>query len=70
MDRRLLELLVCPLCKGPLVHVPDTPALACAADGLAFPVRDGIAVLLESEAQPWSPPAAGVRAVDSLDELK
>ena len=59
MDVRLLELLVCPLCKGPVRHDRDTRQLICTADRLAFPVRDGIPVMLESEAQPWAeaPPA-------------
>jgi uncharacterized protein YbaR (Trm112 family) len=55
MDTRLLELLVCPLCKGPLEHErPPFHAdhvLICRADRLAFPVRDGIPVMLESEAR-------------------
>jgi uncharacterized protein len=55
MDTRLLELLVCPLCKGPLTHQrpPAHPQheLVCPADRLAFPVRDGIPVMLETEAR-------------------
>ncbi len=55
METRLLELLVCPLCKGPLEHArPPMQAqheLVCHADRLAFPVRDGIPVMLESEAR-------------------
>lgn len=55
METRLLDLLVCPLCKGPLQHwrPPERERieLVCLADGLAFPVRDGIPVLLESEAR-------------------
>jgi uncharacterized protein len=55
MDTRLLELLVCPLCKGPLAHhrPPLHPQheLICHADRLVFPVRDGIPVMLESEAR-------------------
>lgn len=55
MDNRLLELLVCPLCKGPLEYLrpPQQPRheLVCHADRLAFPVRDGIPVMLESEAR-------------------
>ena len=62
MDSRLIEMLVCPLCKGPLVLLrgaePDLPALACRADRLAFPVRDGIPLMLETEARPWDPEAA------------
>ncbi len=49
MDPKLLEILVCPLCKGPLVHQKDE--LICKADRLAFPVRDGIPVMLEEEAR-------------------
>lgn len=64
MDARLLEILVCPLCKGPLKRLPggrspDGTAfdaeLACRADRLAFPVRDGIPVMLESEARRLEP---------------
>ena len=51
MDTRLLELLVCPICKGPLEHVRQSHELICHADRLAFPVRDGIPVMLESEAR-------------------
>ena len=51
MDQRLLELLVCPLCKGPLEHQRTAPELICNADRLAFPIRDGIAVMLEGEAR-------------------
>ena len=55
METRLLNLLVCPLCKGPLEHLrPPQQAsveLVCHADGLAFPVRDGIPVMLEAEAR-------------------
>jgi uncharacterized protein YbaR (Trm112 family) len=52
MDTRLMELLVCPICKGPLTHDREARELHCAADRLAFPIRDGIAVMLESEARP------------------
>jgi uncharacterized protein YbaR (Trm112 family) len=58
-DHRLIELLVCPLCKGKLVMLRDgdnrPTALACHADRLAFPIRDGIPVMLENEAQPYDP---------------
>ncbi len=61
-DNRLIELLVCPLCKGKLVMLRDAEqrptALACHADRLAFPIRDGIPVMLESEAQPYDPEAS------------
>ena len=55
METRLLELLVCPLCKGPLEHARppfhSRHELVCQADRLAFPVRDGIPVMLEGEAR-------------------
>ncbi len=58
-DHRLIELLVCPLCKGKLVMLRDAEqrptALACHADRLAFPIRDGIPVMLEGEAQAYDP---------------
>lgn len=59
IDHRLLALLVCPVCKGPLDLRRDgeqqRPAeLVCAADRLAFPVRDGLPVMLESEARSLS----------------
>ena len=50
MDTKLLDILACPLCKGPLVHVRDPEQLICRADRLSFPVRDGIPVMLEEEA--------------------
>lgn len=53
MDIRLLDILVCPLCKGPLRHDRAVRLLGCRADRLSFPIRDGIPVMLESEAQPW-----------------
>jgi uncharacterized protein YbaR (Trm112 family) len=62
MDTRLLDLLVCPVCKGPLTHQrPPTHArheLICRADRLAFPVHDGIPVMLENQA----------RALDASDD--
>lgn len=51
MDHRLLELLVCPLCKGPLDYRRAPEELLCHADRLAFPIRDGMAVMLEKEAR-------------------
>ncbi|MEY2854175.1 MAG: hypothetical protein RL030_1307 [Pseudomonadota bacterium] len=51
VDPRLLDILACPLCKGPLLFAHATDQLVCRADRLAFPVRDGIPVLLEGEAQ-------------------
>ena len=57
MDNRLLEMLVCPICKGPLELLRHEAAreLACHADRLAFPIRDGIPVMLENEARAFDP---------------
>ena len=51
MDPKLLEILVCPLCKGPLAWKKDRQELLCKADRLGFPVRNGIPVMLEEEAR-------------------
>jgi uncharacterized protein YbaR (Trm112 family) len=51
MDHRLLDILACPLCKGPLVHHREQQVLVCRADRLAFPIKDGIPVMLEEEAK-------------------
>lgn len=51
MDTRLLEILACPICKGPVVHRRDAQVLVCRADRLAFPIRDGIPVMIEEEAR-------------------
>lgn len=51
MDPKLLEIIACPLCKGPVKLSADKSELICRADGLAFPVRDGIPVMLEGEAR-------------------
>ena len=62
IDHRLIDLLVCPLCKGKLQMLRDDTqrprALGCAADRLAFPIRDGIPCMTEAEAQPWDPDEA------------
>ena len=50
MDTRLIELLVCPVCKGPLRRQPQGTYLICHADHLGYPIRDGIPVMLENEA--------------------
>jgi uncharacterized protein YbaR (Trm112 family) len=52
MDTKLLELLVCPVTKGPLDYNRDTQELISRSARLAYPVRDGIPVLLENEARP------------------
>lgn len=55
MDSKLLDILACPLCKGPVHHMKARQVLVCRADRLAFPVRDGIPVMLEDEAQRLEP---------------
>lgn len=54
MDKRLLEILVCPVTKAPLEWHADREELWCRASRLAYPVRDGIPVMLEEEARPLS----------------
>ena len=51
MDNKLLDILVCPLCKGPLVWRKESQELICKADRLAYPVKDDIPVMLEEEAR-------------------
>lgn len=51
MDKKLLDILVCPICKGPLRYDRARSELACKADRLAFPIRDDIPVMLEDEAR-------------------
>jgi uncharacterized protein YbaR (Trm112 family) len=51
MDSKLLDILVCPLTKGPLEFDREHQELISRSAGLAYPVRDGIPVLLESEAR-------------------
>jgi len=59
VDPRLLEILVCPICKAQLRHDRAAQELICQPDKLAYPIRDGIPVMLESEARRLgeSPPA-------------
>ena len=54
MDKRLLEILVCPITQGPLVFKPERQELWCRASRLAYPVRDDIPVMLEDEARALS----------------
>ena len=51
LDKKLLEILVCPVTKAPLEYHEEAQELVCKASGLAYPVRDGIPVMLESEAR-------------------
>ena len=51
MDARLLEILVCPVCKGPLDYRKTEQELVCKPCKLAYPIRDDIPVMLEDEAR-------------------
>jgi uncharacterized protein len=51
MDARLLEILACPVCKGPLQFRRDQLVLVCRLDRLAYPIRDDVPVMLEEEAR-------------------
>ncbi|MGB0450456.1 MAG: Trm112 family protein [Porticoccaceae bacterium] len=51
VDKNLLSILVCPVSKAPLEYNKDKQELVCRASGLAYPIRDGIPVMLESEAR-------------------
>jgi len=55
VDPKLLELLVCPVTKGPLVYDRDKQELVSKSARLAYPVRDGIPVMLEEEARRLTP---------------
>ncbi len=52
MDKKLLEILVCPVTKGPLIYDKNKQELLSKSARLAYPVRDGIPVMLEEEARP------------------
>lgn len=54
MDKKLLTILVCPVCKGPLVYKREQSELICYGDAVAYPVRDEIPVMLETEARALS----------------
>ena len=51
LDKKLLQILVCPVTKAPLDYDEAKQELVCKASGLAYPVKDGIPVLLEGEAR-------------------
>jgi uncharacterized protein YbaR (Trm112 family) len=59
MDAKLLEILVCPVCKGPLEYRKPAAELICKACRLAYPIRDGIPVMLEDEARTLAADEAG-----------
>jgi uncharacterized protein YbaR (Trm112 family) len=51
MDKKLLEILVCPVCKGQLIYVEEKQELICRFDKLAYPIRDGVPVMIMDEAR-------------------
>tara|TARA_Y100000994_G_C15655097_1_gene427059 strand:+ start:903 stop:1109 length:207 start_codon:yes stop_codon:yes gene_type:complete len=51
MDKELLSILVCPVTKAPLEYDKDAQELICKASGLAYPIKDGIPFMVESEAR-------------------
>ncbi|MCP3907467.1 MAG: Trm112 family protein [Oceanicoccus sp.] len=51
IDKKLLSILVCPVSKAPLDYDEENQELVCKASGLAYPIRDGIPVMLEVEAR-------------------
>jgi len=57
MDARLLDIMVCPVCKGPLQHDRKAQELICNADKLAFPIRDGIPVMWTDQARDLAAPS-------------
>lgn len=59
MDKKLLEILVCPVSKAPLIYDQDRQELVCKVSRLAYPIRNGIPVMLESEARRLNDEEAG-----------
>ena len=55
MDAKLLEIIVCPVTKGPLIYDRDRQELVSKSARLAYPIRDGIPVMLEDEARKLTP---------------
>ena len=55
MDSRLLDILVCPICKGPLLYRKAEQELICKPCRLAYPIKDAIPVMLEEEARKLPP---------------
>ncbi len=55
MDKKLLDILVCPVCKGPLTYEKSAQELICFGCRLAYPIRDEIPVMLEDEARKLAP---------------
>ena len=51
MDKKLLDILACPICKEPLIYKKEKNELICKLDRLAYPIKDDIPVMLEEEAR-------------------
>ncbi len=64
MDNKLLDILVCPLCNGPLIWRAADQELICEQDQLGFPVRDGIPVMLPEEARSLVTEEPEIRTTD------
>lgn len=56
MDHGLIDILACPICKGPLLHRREQQELVCRGDRLAWPIRDGVPLLRVSDAREISQP--------------
>ncbi|WP_298769719.1 Trm112 family protein [uncultured Shewanella sp.] len=54
-DKKLLDIVACPVCKGALTYEKQAQQLICKFDKLVYPINDGIPVLLENQAQAWMP---------------
>ncbi len=59
MDKKLLDILACPVCKGALNYRKSEAELVCSACRLAYPIRDDIPIMLEEEARQLSVEEAG-----------
>jgi len=55
MDKKLLDILVCPVCKGPLVYKKEAQELICKGDRLAYKIEDDIPIMLKEEARELPP---------------
>ena len=62
MDKKILDILVCPVTKGPLIYDKEHQELISKSAQLAYPIRDGIPIMLEDEARKVS--------IEELDKLK
>ncbi|MAI90644.1 Trm112 family protein [Ponticaulis sp.] len=55
LDPKLLEILVCPISRGPLIYDPEASELVSQKAGLAYPIRDGVPIMLADEARELEP---------------